>query len=82
MVMTKKDYKIIADCLNKEAEAVYSYDSNDNMSRWLKASAVLEVRNRLALDLSKTNPNYNKEIFFKATSKVDEVEAKLYNEEN
>lgn len=82
MVMTRKDYKIIADCLNKEAEAVYSYDSNDNMSRWLKASAVLEVRNRLALDLSKTNPNYNKEIFFKATSKVDEVEAKLYNEEN
>lgn len=82
MVMTRKDYKIIADCLNKEAEAVYSYDSNDNMSRWLKAGAVQSLRNSLAWELSGTNPNYNKDKFFEATRKVDEIERKLFNEED
>jgi len=82
MVMTRKDYKIIADCLNNEAESVYSYDSNDNMSRWLKVNEVRSLRDRLAWELSKTNPNYNKDKFFKATSRVDELERKLFNEED
>lgn len=81
MAMTRKDYKLIADCLNKKAEFTYKWDSNDNMTRWITASAIVSVRDSLALELSATNPNYDKSKFFEATSKVDEIERKLYEEE-
>jgi len=52
------------------------------MSRWLKVNEVRSLRDRLAWELSKTNPNYNKDKFFKANSRVDELERKLFNEED
>ena len=81
MVMTRKDYKLIADSLNKEAEAIESNKLNDNMTKYLYALQLYGVRNRLAFDLMETNPNYDRSKFYEATSKVDEIERKLFNEE-
>ena len=79
--MTRKDYKLIADCLNKQAEFIYNWDSNSNMTKWIKAGEIVSIRNNLAWELCATNPNYDKNKFFEATTKVDEIERKLYNEE-
>ena len=81
MVMTKKDYKLIAESLNKEAESIESNKYNDNMTKYLYALQLYSIRNTLAFDFRKTNPNYEMSKFFDATAKVDELERKLYNEE-
>ena len=79
--MTRKDYKLIADSLNKEAASIYENRHNDNMTKYLYSLQLLDIRNRLAFDLIETNPNYDRNKFYEATKKVAELERKLYEEE-
>jgi len=81
MVMTRKDYKLIADSLNKQAEFTYNWDSSSNMTKWIRATQIVSIRDNLAWELCATNPNYDKNKFFEATKTVDEIERKLYEEE-
>ena len=81
MAMTRKDYKLIADSLNKQAESIYENKHNDNMTKFLYSLQLLSIRDRLAFDFIGTNPNYDRNKFYEATKTVDEIERKLYEEE-
>jgi len=81
MAMTRKDYKLIADSLNKEAERVYENDLHSNMDKFMYSLEVLSIRDRLAFDFIGTNPNYDRNKFYEATKTVEEIERKLFEEE-
>ena len=81
MAMTRKDYQLIADSLNKQAESIYGNNHNDNMTKFLYSLELLSVRNRLAFDFIGTNPNYDRNKFYEATKRVDEIQALLYEGE-
>ena len=79
--MTRKDYKLIAESLNKQAESIYGNKHNDNMTKFLYSLQLLSIRDRLAFDFIGTNPNYDRNKFYDATKRVDEIQKILFEEE-
>ena len=80
MVMTKKDYKIIADCINKACESYYKIEGINTETKFDYVHGIVGLRNRLAYELVETNPRFDKEKFMEATFRASEIENPLYNE--
>ena len=79
MVMTKKDYQLIADCINKTAEAYYKTEGIKTESKSDYVNGIIDFRNRLAFELGMYNPRFSEGIFYEATMKTSEIQNELYN---
>ena len=80
MAMTRKDYQLIADCINKACESYNKIEGISTETKFDYVHGIVSLRNRLAFELIETNPRFNKEKFMEATFKASEIENTLYNE--
>lgn len=78
--MTRKDYQLIAECINKSAEFYYNLEGIKTESKYDFVHGIVNLRNRLAFELIGTNPNYDRARFEEATFRACEIENLLYNE--
>lgn len=78
--MTRKDYQLIAECINKACESYYKIEGIKTESKFDYVQGVIHLRNRLAFELSDANPRFDERKFIEATFKASEIENKLYNE--
>lgn len=78
--MTRKDYQLIADCINKACESYYKIEGISTESKFDHVHGIVRLRNRLAFELVGTNPRFDQEKFMEATFKASEIQNTLYNE--
>lgn len=81
MAMTRKDYQLIADCINEACETYYKLEGVSNESKFDHVHGIVSLRNRLAYELGATNPRFDQGKFVEATFKASEIQNKIYNEE-
>lgn len=67
--MYKSQFEFIADSINSSLDEIYK-KQEDESSDWFNEKILIE---NLAKKLSKTNPNFNKEIFIKRCGVGDKL---------
>lgn len=79
MAMTRKDYQLLADVINKACESYNEIEGISTETKFDYVHGIVSLRNRLSYELIETNPRFDRQKFMEATFKSSEIENTLYN---
>ena len=80
MVMTRKDYRAIAEAVNKTAQEIYDSEVWEIADKHLQLHGLMNLVGNLGLALFGTNPNYDVKKFWEATAKAGDLNVKAYED--